>query len=641
MSTAFQEKRRERPTTPGSASAATEAQFDQIWLKPVRRGEQAIQAQDYDWTALYAMLYANDAAYAEVYLHSFSLARKALLATEIQKFAASRCVSAPPVDTTPPTVAVGAPAPGARLNGTLGVAISASDDQGSVTRVELVLDGAPAGSAAGAPATIAWDTTTVADGGHALVARATDGAGNVGVSAAVAVTVDNTAPEVPQGLSATPGDAGVTVTFDAVTAPDLAGYDVRSKPSSSAVWDAPTAVASTSTTVDGLVNGTAYDFSVRSRDDLGNASPWSASLSATPVAPDVPTPVVAITAPANGTRLAGTAPVAIAASGGRAIVEVGLRLDDAVVGSSAAAPATIPWDTTTVADGAHGLSAWAVDDAGTIGTSPTVPVTVDNTAPPVPSGLAASPGDGQVIVTFQAVDAADLAGYDVRVKESSSTVWGAAVAAPSTSAAFVGLVDGTSYDFAVRSRDTLGNPSPWSAPVSATPFVPDTTAPVVTISAPSDGARVAGTVAVSIQASDAGSVSRIDLLIDSQPVGAAAVASATIMWDTTTLAGGSHVLSASAVDAAGNVGMSAPLSVTVDNDAPPVPGGLNATSGDRQITVTFQAVSAADLAGYDVRLKPSSSTTWGAPVAAASTTATFSGLTNGTSYDLSARSRDT
>src|SRR5207253_6729181 len=79
----------------GTTSAATEAQFDQIWLKPVRRGEQAIQAQDYDWTALYGALYANDAAYAEVYLHSFSLARKALLATEIQKFAASRCVSAP------------------------------------------------------------------------------------------------------------------------------------------------------------------------------------------------------------------------------------------------------------------------------------------------------------------------------------------------------------------------------------------------------------------------------------------------------------------------------------------------------------------------------------------------------------------
>src|SRR5207245_1543966 len=124
--------------------------------------------------------------------------------------------------------------------------------------------------------------------------------GNVGQSAAVAVTVDNTAPEVPQGLSATPGDAGVTVTFDAVTAPDLAGYDVRSKPSSSTVWDAPTAVASTSTTVGGLVNGTAYDFSVRSRDDLGNASPWSASLSATPVAPDVPAPLVALTAPPPG-----------------------------------------------------------------------------------------------------------------------------------------------------------------------------------------------------------------------------------------------------------------------------------------------------------------------------------------------------
>src|SRR5204863_3496367 len=115
-------------------------------------------------------------------------------------------------------------------------------------------------------------------------------------AATVTVIVDNTDPGVPQGLSVTPGDGTVTVTFDAVAAPDVAGYDVRSKPSSSAVWDAPTPVASTSATEGGLVNGTSYDFSVRSRDDLGNASPWSPSLGATPIAPDVPAPVVAVTA---------------------------------------------------------------------------------------------------------------------------------------------------------------------------------------------------------------------------------------------------------------------------------------------------------------------------------------------------------
>lgn len=55
----------------GANAAQTEASFDQIWGKPVRRGLQMIQPDGYNWPVVFARLYETDATYAEVYLPSF------------------------------------------------------------------------------------------------------------------------------------------------------------------------------------------------------------------------------------------------------------------------------------------------------------------------------------------------------------------------------------------------------------------------------------------------------------------------------------------------------------------------------------------------------------------------------------------
>jgi chitodextrinase len=271
----------------GAPSADVESQFDKIWLKSVRRGEQAIQPQDYNWTTMYNYLYQNDANYTEVYLPSFNMASKALLASEAKKFSDTRCgaVAPPPGDTTAPTVSVSSPTGGQRVAGNVAVAAQASDNVG-VSRIDLLVDGAVVGTANAASASTTWNTTGSADGNHTVSARAVDAAGNVGSSAPVSVTVDNTAPAVPSGVTATAGDGTVTVDFgggaSAAAATDLAGYDVRMKATSSATWGAPVATTSTSRTFTGLANGTSYDFAVRSRDDLGNTSGWSTTVSATP-----------------------------------------------------------------------------------------------------------------------------------------------------------------------------------------------------------------------------------------------------------------------------------------------------------------------------------------------------------------------
>jgi hypothetical protein len=99
-------------------------------------------------------------------------------------------------DTTPPTTAITAPAAGSTVSGTVNVTASASDNVG-VTRVEFYLDGALQSTDTTSPYAWSWNTTTASNGSHTLQSRAYDAAGNVGTSANVGVTVNNTtAPDV-------------------------------------------------------------------------------------------------------------------------------------------------------------------------------------------------------------------------------------------------------------------------------------------------------------------------------------------------------------------------------------------------------------------------------------------------------------
>ncbi len=96
-----------------------------------------------------------------------------------------------PSDTTPPTVSLTAPADGATLSGTTTLTSTATDASG-IAGVQFLLDGSPLGAEdTSAPYSLAWDSTTVANGSHMLAARARDGAGNTATSTAATVTVAN------------------------------------------------------------------------------------------------------------------------------------------------------------------------------------------------------------------------------------------------------------------------------------------------------------------------------------------------------------------------------------------------------------------------------------------------------------------
>jgi subtilisin family serine protease len=93
-------------------------------------------------------------------------------------------------DTTAPTTSITSPANGATVSGTVTVSANASDNVG-VSRVELFVDGALAGTDTTSPYSFSWNTAAVANGSHTLQTRAYDAAGNSGSSSAVGVTVSN------------------------------------------------------------------------------------------------------------------------------------------------------------------------------------------------------------------------------------------------------------------------------------------------------------------------------------------------------------------------------------------------------------------------------------------------------------------
>ncbi|MHA6480728.1 fibronectin type III domain-containing protein [Paenibacillus sp. strain BS8-2] len=93
------------------------------------------------------------------------------------------------------------------------------------------------------------------------------------------------------------------------------------------------------------------------------------------------------------------------------------------------------------------------------------PPVPDSTPPATPTGLAATTGNGQAALSWNAVIASDLAGYHVYRGGTQLT----SAPIPSTSYTATGLTNGTLYSFTVKAIDTSGNLSSASAAVTITP----------------------------------------------------------------------------------------------------------------------------------------------------------------------------
>jgi chitodextrinase len=123
----------------------------------------------------------------------------------------SGATPAPP-DSTPPTVSITSPLPGASLNGTTTVTVTASDAGSGVIAVQLMVDGSAVGQPdTSSPYTFSLDTSKFANGAHTLSAVALDGSRNQGVAADVPVTFSNASPGNPAATGLWSGTTPVPI----------------------------------------------------------------------------------------------------------------------------------------------------------------------------------------------------------------------------------------------------------------------------------------------------------------------------------------------------------------------------------------------------------------------------------------------
>ncbi len=324
-----------------------------------------------------------------------------------------------------------------------------------------------------------------------------------------------------------------------------------------------------------LASGT-YTLTSRAYDAAGNVGESSAVT--VTVANDSTAPTVALTSPAGGATLSGTATIAASASDNVGVSKVEFYANGTLLSASNIAPYSYNWNTASITNGSYTLLARAYDSAGNVGQSSAITVTVNNqvadtTAPTVSSFTMPSTSTSLTVAisALTATDAVGVTGYLVTESSTkpSATASGWSTSAP-TSFTFSGAGMKTAYAWA---KDAAGNVS-GSLSRTVTITLPDTTAPTVSsFTMPSTSTSL--TVAISaLTATDAVGVTGYLVTESSTKPSATASGWSTSAPTSFTFSGaGMKTAYAWAKDAAGNVSGSLSRTVTItlpDTTAPTV-----------------------------------------------------------------------
>jgi hypothetical protein len=221
--------------------------------------------------------------------------------------------------------------------------------------------------------------------------------------------------------------------------------------------------------VDAILKTTAVDLGTAGYDtyygfgriDVARAVTQAASM----VSSDAQAPVVRITSPTGGV-VNGVVPVDLEYSDNVGVTRVELHVNGIQVATDDASPYAFAWDSTDHADGVHTLTARAYDDAGNVGASASVSVTVSNdTIVPVISSFNLT--NGLKVSARQSVSAS--ATDNQKVAKISLTIDGKEVAVAYGSSISYSwntrrLVKG-SHTVTVRAWDAAGNTASKSATV--------------------------------------------------------------------------------------------------------------------------------------------------------------------------------
>jgi chitodextrinase len=206
-------------------------------------------------------------------------------------------------------------------------------------------------------------------------ARSADALGNLGLSADMTVLIPDTqAPTTPPSFTATVASPirinlawGASTDNVAITGYRLYrnGVLISTRTSRSFADSA-------------LQPNTVYSYAVEAYDAAGNTS-GQATVSAATLA-DTTAPTVTLSAPRNGATVSGASvTISASASDNVAVAGVQFAVDGTSVGAEdTAAPYSISWSSTAVANGTHAITAVARDSSGNASTSSARSVIVRN-----------------------------------------------------------------------------------------------------------------------------------------------------------------------------------------------------------------------------------------------------------------------
>ncbi len=466
-------------------------------------------------------------------------------------------------------------------------------------------------------ATLGCTVTGLTNGtAYTFTVTATNGMGAGAVSAASASITPRTVPGAPTGVTATAANASAPVSWTAPVSNGgsaITGYTVTSTPGSLTCT-----TATLGCTVSGLTNGTAYTFTVTATNAAGAGSASSASNSVTPATvPGAPTGVTA----AAGNASAAINWSAPASTGGAAISGYTAT---ASPGGATCTTATLGCTVTGLTNGTpYTFTVTATNWAGTGASSSASGAATPYTIPGAPSGVSATGGNTQAVVTWSAAatNGAVITGYTITSSPGSKTcTW---TTGPLT-CTVTGLTNGTSYTFTATATNLAGTgsaSSPSAAVVPAT--VPG--APTGVGATPGNG-----TAAVSWSApASNGGAAITGYTVTSSP-GGQTCTTATLGCSVGGLSNGtSYTFTVTATNSAGTSSASTASAAVTPYTLPGAPTGVTATPGTGSVAVTWSAAPAngAAVTGYTVTSSPGGQTCTTATLGC-----TVSGLTNGTSY---------
>jgi hypothetical protein len=286
-------------------------------------------------------------------------------------------------------------------------------------------------------------------------------------------------------------------------------------------------------------------------------------------------PTVTIVAPDNNSTVFGTLTVSATASDDVGVVGVQFKLDGVNLGAGLTnAPYSLSWDTTSETNGPHTLTAIARDAAENQGASSPVTVFVNNGPPPdvtPPTVAITSPTNSATvsgIITVSGAASDNVGVTGVQFKLDGTDLGSQLITSPySLNWNTTSATDG-SHTLTAVAIDAAGNQATSSSVlvmVSNAP-PPDITLPTIAITSPTNDATVSGTVIVTADASDNTSVVAVQFKLDGANLGNEVAAPPFyVSWNTAFRKDDPHKLTAVARDAAGNQGISSPVSVVVSN----------------------------------------------------------------------------